>query len=80
MKPVPNIALHDAGDELRLDRSVVRVTTFAQSAADERAYWHAQTVATRLEQVERLRRMNYGHDPTTARLQRVFGFIQRASR
>lgn len=67
-------------DDIKLDRSAVRVTTFAQSDADDRAFWHAQTIAVRLAQLERLRQMNYGYDPATARLQRVFGVIQRASR
>src|SRR5258705_6779453 len=80
MSRIPNILPDSAMDDMKLDRSVVRFTTFAQSDIDDRAFWHAQTVAVRLAQVERLRQMNYGYDPATARLQRVFGVIQRAPR
>lgn len=80
MASLPNIRTVGAPEGLRIDRTTIRVTTLAQSELDDRAYWHAQSIAARLAQVERLRQLNYGYDPAAARLQRVIGVIQRAPR
>ena len=73
MKPMPRLLPDGAMDELKMDRSVVRVTTLAQADEDDRVFWQAQTIAVRLAQVERLRQMNYGYDPATARMQKIIG-------
>ena len=46
---------------------------------DDRQYWWGRTPIERLEAVEFLRQMNYGHD-ATARLQRALEIAQRELR
>jgi len=38
---------------------------------EDRVYWHSKTTAERLAAAEQLRQIAYGHDPATARIQRV---------
>jgi hypothetical protein len=58
-----------------LDKTVMTFsTTFDDS--EETAYWWSRTPPERLQQIERLRRINYGR-AATARLQRIFEFTQR---
>jgi len=40
--------------------------------SDRTAYWRKKSPAERLAAMEELRELNYGHDSTSARLQRVF--------
>ncbi len=40
--------------------------------SDEKEYWLSQTPNKRLEATELMRQINYGYDPTSTRLQRVF--------
>ena len=40
---------------------------------DEKDYWLSKTPQERVQTIELLRQLNYGYDPATARLQRVFG-------
>ncbi len=42
---------------------------------DDNAYWFSRTPSERLQQMERLRRINYGHH-ATARLQSVLEIAQ----
>lgn len=56
---------------VKMDKSVFSVVSLADES-DEREYWWSKSPRERLETVELLRQMNYGYDPTTARLQRVF--------
>ena len=53
-----------------VDRSTVK-TGSAFGESDEKAFWLNRTPLDRLEAVELLREIAFGHDPTTARLQRV---------
>ena len=54
----------------KVDRSIVTVgDAFGES--DEKAFWRGKTPADRLEAVELYRRIAYGYDPATARLQRI---------
>ena len=59
---------------LYVDRTILTVTTL-DTESDEKAYWLAQTPQQRLQHVERLRRINYGH-LATARLQRVLEVVE----
>ena len=43
--------------------------------SDEKAYWLSRTPAERLQHIEVLRRINYGHH-ATARLQRILEVTQ----
>jgi len=62
----------------KLQRTAFTVATvFDQS--DEKSYWLSKTPYERLEAVELMRRIIYGYDPSTTRLQRVFEATQRSS-
>ena len=54
----------------RLDKSRLRVTTL-DDIAEERWYWLSRSAAERLNAIELNRRMVYGSDRTTPRLQRL---------
>jgi hypothetical protein len=58
------------GKMLRLDKSRLRVTTL-DDIAEERRYWLSRSAAERLNAIELNRRMVYGSDRTTPRLQRL---------
>jgi hypothetical protein len=46
--------------------------------SDEKSYWLSKTPYERLEAVELMRRILYGYDPSTTRLQRVLEVTQRS--
>jgi hypothetical protein len=50
--------------------------SFAEAEAEDKAFWWSQTPQARLRHLEELRRLNYGHARTTARLQRAIEFAQ----
>lgn len=56
---------------IQLDKTAFSVTALADEP-DDKAFWFAKTPQERLRAMELLRQLNYGYDPTTARLQRVF--------
>ena len=60
---------------LRVDRTVLVVTTLSDEP-DEKEFWLARTPQERLQHLETLRRINYGH-LATARLQRVLEITER---
>jgi hypothetical protein len=60
---------------LRVDRKAFSVSSDFE-AADEKRYWLARSPYERLQQMERLRRINYGRG-ATSRLQRVFTITER---
>lgn len=62
-------------ENIKIDRSVINVTAIDES--DEKEYWLAQTPEKRLEAMEMMRRIAYGYDETSARLQRVFEIAER---
>jgi hypothetical protein len=47
--------------------------------SDDKEYWLSRTPAERLQAVELMRRIIYGYDPSTTRLQRVLEVTQRSS-
>lgn len=58
----------------RVDRSAFSFGTLDDD--DELKNWRARTPAERLAAVELLRRINYGVDAPSGRLQRVFEFAE----
>ena len=61
----------------RLDKNVLEITSFDDQDRAEVRYWHAQTPQTRIGALEGLRRLNFGEEAATARLQRVLEVTQR---
>jgi hypothetical protein len=59
---------------LKLDKTSLSLVP-GFGPADEKAYWLSQTPSERLQHIEVLRRINYGHH-ATARLQRVLEVAQ----
>jgi hypothetical protein len=55
---------------LRMDKTAFSVGSLFDEP-DEKAYWLSKTPYERLQAVELMRRVLYGYDPSTARLQRV---------
>jgi hypothetical protein len=55
----------------RLNKSVVTISSLTDDS-DEKDYWLSVTPEERLIALETMRQINYGYDPTTARLQRFF--------
>ncbi len=64
------IGAHDADVELA-------VTNFEDAAAADRAYWHLQTPEACLQHALELRRINYGADRVSARIERVLEITRR---
>ena len=56
---------------IRVDRSVLTISTLQQADADDRAYWRFKTPIERLEALELMRQVAYQYDPFTTRLQRI---------
>jgi hypothetical protein len=64
--------------ELRLDRTKIKVFSGFDDS-DEIEYWRNASVEERFQNIERLRRQNYGAR-ATARLQRVIRVVKREGR
>jgi hypothetical protein len=62
-----------------VDRSAIVVSTL-DGEDDAKRFWWSKTPEERLQAVEFLRRLNYGYDALTARLQRVLEIIERKPR
>lgn len=58
-----------------VDRSRVVVGS-VQGESDEKAFWLSKTPLERLEAMELLREIAYGHDAVSARLQRVLEVVE----
>ncbi len=54
----------------RIDKKSFSVLSLSDES-DDKAYWLSKTPHERLMATELMRQINYGYDPTTARLQRV---------
>ena len=65
-------------DTFKIDKGALSVISLSEES-DDKEYWHAKTPQERLEAVELMRQINYGYDPTTIRLQRVFEIAQLTS-
>ncbi len=55
----------------RLKKDIVKVTSL-NDIEEEKKYWISKTPAERIEAIEINRRMIYGQDRVTSRLQRFF--------
>jgi hypothetical protein len=53
-----------------MNKSVMSVETLKAAARDSE-YWARRSPEDRLRAMELMRQVNYGYDPSTARLQRV---------
>jgi hypothetical protein len=62
-----------------LDKSTLFVTRLGDTE-EEKAYWLSRTPEERLAAIEVSRRMVYGEDATSSRLQRVFKISKLARR
>ncbi|MXV77990.1 hypothetical protein F4083_06300 [Candidatus Poribacteria bacterium] len=62
-------------DIFRIDRSKLSVTSLFDTS-DDKEYWLSKTPQERLAALELMRQINYGYDPTTARLERVFEIVE----
>jgi len=62
-------------DAPRLDRSVFSVGSLYEES-DEKSYWSTRTPLERLEAMELMRQINYGYDPVSTRLQRIFEVVE----
>jgi hypothetical protein len=58
-----------------MDGTILSVTSLTD-VADDREFSLSKTPQERLPAVELLRAVNYGYDPASARLQRVFSVAQ----
>jgi len=61
-----------------MDRSRFSVNSIFDET-NERQYWLSKTPQERLEAIELMRQINYGYDPYTARLRRVFEVVHLTS-
>ena len=59
----------------KMDKTAFSVTTLFEKSGDKE-YWLSKTPQERLEALELMRQINYGYDPTTARLQRVLEIVE----
>ncbi|MDE0634608.1 MAG: hypothetical protein OXI43_01970 [Candidatus Poribacteria bacterium] len=59
----------------KMDKTAFSVTTLSEKSGDKE-YWLSKTPQERLEALELMRQINYGYDPTTARLQRVLEIVE----
>jgi hypothetical protein len=66
----------DTHDVLKMQKTTLTVTALL-APSDDKVYWHAKSPGERLQAVEILRRLNYGHGQSTARFQRVLAVTQR---
>ncbi len=62
----------------KMDKTAFSVTTLFEKSGDKE-YWLSKTPQERLVALELMRQINYGYDPTTARLQRVLEVVQLTS-
>jgi len=57
--------------DTRIDRNAFSIASLSD-VSDEKAYWLSKTPYERLKAIELMRRINYGYDAATGRLQSVF--------
>ena len=60
----------------RLDRTALSVCRLDEQDRLDAEYWRSKTPTERLIALEQTRRLLYGYDPATARLQRVLEIAQ----
>jgi len=62
-------------NSIKIDKTKISIARLTDPP-DDRAYWLSCSPEERLQAVEFLRQLNYGYDPSTARLQRIFEVAQ----
>jgi len=67
-------------DNVRVDRTAFRVTSFAEAERADREYWRSRTPDERLAALELSRQITYGYDPTARGLSRFFEVAEFAPR
>jgi hypothetical protein len=65
----------DGLDDLQLDGTQVSVARF-KNPAEALAYWLSRPVEERLREVERLRRVEYGEEAVTGRIQKILEVVR----
>ena len=55
----------------KLDKNTISIASL-KDETDEKVYWFSKTPQERIAAMEVMRKIIYGYDPTTTRLQRVF--------
>ncbi|MFM9119694.1 MAG: hypothetical protein ACKOQT_05145 [Acidimicrobiaceae bacterium] len=63
-----------------LKKVIAVATSHSQNAKFDKAFWAKQTPQARLNHALELRKVNYGTDRVSSRLQRVLEITQRPSR
>ena len=63
-----------------LKRTISVATSHSDAAKLDKAFWATQSPQARLEHALELRKVNYGTDRVSSRLQRVLEITQRPSR
>ncbi len=61
---------------LKINKKAFSVSSLFDES-DDKLYWLSKTPHERLIATELMRQINYGYDPTTARLQRVLEIVER---
>ncbi|MFZ1932515.1 MAG: hypothetical protein WCB27_14010 [Thermoguttaceae bacterium] len=67
--------MSDLVQSARIDRTVLSVASLTDDSGD-REFWLSKTPQERLAAMELMWAVNYGYDPTSARLQRVLSVAQ----
>jgi len=62
---------------LKINKKAFSVSSLSDES-DDKLYWLSKTPHERLMATELMRQINYGYDPTTARLQRVLEIAERS--
>ena len=66
-------------DNPRIDKTAFSVAGLYDEP-DDKEFWFSKTPTERWQMTEYLRQLNYGYDPDSTRLQRVFTIAQREPR
>ena len=64
-------------EKIFIDKSAFSVSSLSDES-DDKIYWLSKTPEERLIATELMRQINYGYDPTTARLQRILEIAELA--
>jgi hypothetical protein len=63
-----------SGSSFKFDKTVFSIRSLADEGNDKE-YWHSKSPLERLEAMELMRQLNYGYNPVTDRVQRIFTII-----
>lgn len=60
---------------IKMDKTAFSVTTLSAKTNDKE-YWQSKTPQERMQALEIMRQINYGYDPTIARMEKVLEIVQ----